>query len=502
MSDYFRKFVKTLIIISVASIFLPAAVVHAADQDMFSVYNLEVEGHILGFMTGEFNNDGLTDLVIIYSPHSDQYIRHLGLYLQKSPGNFRPRSDYLITLANSAVQIDAGDIDNDNMDEILIIDQDGVSVIKYSEASGLSQPSRLIEIETVYTTPFMRGIVTEPFIHDITERLGNELVVPALDGFAIYEFDGNGSPKQLKTLAAPLACHFPREEANPFTANESREIHLILPGLHIIDGNLDGKKDIYFLWENRVCCFFQDNNGSFADSPNFFHQSAVDYQTGFMQSRLTDLNGDRYPDLLALSTSGGLTGTETRVRLYLSDNKGLINSEYTDEINLSDSYSNLIVNDFNADDNSEIIVPSIEMGAFAATKILLTKKSDLHLLIYSIDEGHLRNEPKKRIKYEFKFNFADINPAGEVSIDWAGNYNSDMLLDAVFCDGNGQILFFWGNGTEYLSKSADLEIPMDHPSEVHPIHLNRGRNSDLIVEHNLGGRYDRISVLINKNNQP
>jgi hypothetical protein len=500
MSSYFRKLIRVLIILSAAFIFLPTTITHAADQDMFDVYNLEVEGYILGFITGEFNNDGLTDLVIIYSPHNDQYIRHLGLYLQKSPGNFRPRSDYLITLANSSVQIDAGDIDNDNMDEILVIDNNGVNAIDYSEASGLSQPIRLIETRTVYTTPYMRGIITEPFIYNITDRPGNELLVPALDGFAIYEFDGNGSPTLLKSLAAPLACHFPREEINPFTADESREIHLILPKLHIADGNLDGRSDIYFLWENRVCCFFQDNNGSFAATPSFTQQSAIDYQTGFIQSRLTDINGDRHPDLLVLSTSGGLTGTETRLRSYLSNNQGLINSEYTDEISLSDSYSNLIINDFNADNNSEIIIPSIEMGAFAATKMLLTKKSDMHLLIYSIDEGHLRNVPKKRIKYEFKFNFADLNPAEEVSIDWMGNYNSDALLDAVFCDGNGQIQFFWGHGTEYLSKTADLEILMDHPSDVHPIHLNRGRNSDLIVEHNLSGRYDRISVLINKNN--
>ena len=138
------------------------------------------------------------------------------------------------------------------------------------------------------------------------------------------------------------------------------------------------------------------------------------------------------------------------------------------------------------------------MGTFAATKIFLTKKTDMHLLIYTMNANHISNEPNKRLRYEFKFNFADMNPVSEVSFNWLGNYNSDRLLDAVFCDGNGRVLFYWGHQTEYLSKSPDLEIPLDHPSQVFPVNLNDDNFSDLIIEHNLGGRYDRLSLLINK----
>ncbi|HHI02266.1 MAG TPA: hypothetical protein ENL22_01940, partial [candidate division Zixibacteria bacterium] len=48
----------------------------AADQDMFEIYSLEVEGHICEFVTGEFNNDNLIDLIVIYSPHSNRYTRY------------------------------------------------------------------------------------------------------------------------------------------------------------------------------------------------------------------------------------------------------------------------------------------------------------------------------------------------------------------------------------------------------------------------------------------
>jgi len=469
----------------------------AADQDMFEIYSLEVEGHICEFVTGEFNNDNLIDLIVIYSPHSNRYTRYLGLYLQKETAGFRPRADYLITLPNSTAHLDVGDIDGDNIDEIILIDFEGISVIKYSEASGLSDPKRLVTISTLYSTPYVQGIFIEPFIYELTDRPGNELIVPTPGGYSIFNYADN-SLKRTGQLTAPLAENMAAVNTKDFSSEKSLELQLAIPELRIIDGNLDGLSDIYFLWNNRVCCFYQDNENGFGQMPDFVRFNISDDHTGYTKSYLTDCNNDKRPDLITISTSGGISSTETKLRLYPADQRGVIADNFTDEINLSDSYSNLMVSDYNSDNIPEIVIPAVEMGTFAATKMLLTKKTDMHLLIYNMKADHINNKPDKRLMYEFRFNFTDINPVSEVSFDWLGNYNSDRFLDAVFCDGNERLLFFWGHQTEYLSKNPDLEIPLDHPSRAHPVDLNDDNYSDLIIEHNLSGRYDRLSLLINK----
>ncbi len=469
----------------------------AADQDIFDIYNLEVEGHICGFVTGEFNNDNLTDLVVIYSHHTNRYTRYLGLYLQKETAGFRPRADYLITLPNSAAHLDVGDIDGDNIDDIVFIDFEGISIIKYSEISGLSDPIRLTTIGTLYSTPYVQGILVEPFIYELTDQPGNELIVPTSGGYSIFNYSNN-SLERTGRLTAPLANHMATANAKDLSSEKSLKLQLVIPELKIIDGNLDGLLDIYFLWDNRVCCFYQNNENGFNQTPDYIRFNISDDHAGYTKSYLTDCNNDRRPDLITISTSGGISSTETKLQLHLADQQGVIPDNFTDEINLSDSYSNLLVNDYNSDNIPEIVIPAVEMGTFAATKIFLTKKTDMHLLIYTMNVNHISNEPDKRLRYEFKFNFADMNPVSEVSFNWLGDYNSDRLLDAVFCDGNGRVLFYWGHETEYLSKNPDLEIPLDHPSQVIPVNLNDDNFSDLIIEHNLGGRYDRLSLLINK----
>ena len=144
-------------------------------------------------------------------------------------------------------------------------------------------------------------------------------------------------------------------------------------------------------------------------------------------------------------------------------------------------------------------VPAIELGALAATKMFLMKNSDIHLLVYSFESGIPDDEPSRRMKYGFRFNFDDPQPASEVAVDWSADYTGDGLYDLVFSDGRGKLQFFWGNSSEYLSKKSDLEITLDHPSLIRPVRLG-GRFSDIIIEHNLSGRTDRLTVLKNKGN--
>ena len=492
-----QKVFGLILLALVGFIVLTATSVFAADQDLFEIYGLEVEGHIDGFITGDFNNDNLTDLVVIYSAHTNRYTRYLGLYLQKPTAGFRPRADYLITLPNSVAHIDVGDIDGDNIVDIALIDSEGISIIKYSENSGLSEPKRLVSVSTIYSTSYIQGIFVEPFIYQLTNRPGNELIVPTSGGYSIFNYVNNAL-KRTELLTAPLAGHMAAVNAKDFSSKKSMELQLVIPRIKIIDGNLDGLLDIYFLWDNRVCCFFQNNENSFGQTPDFINFNISDDHSGYTKSHLVDCNNDNFPDLITISTAGGISNTETKLRLYLADQLGMIPENFTDEISLSDSYSNLLINDYNSDNLPEIVIPAVEMGTFAATKIFLTKKTDMHLLIYNMNADHISNEPDKRLRYEFRFDFADINPVGEVCFNWFGNYNSDRLLDAVFCDGGGRLLFFWGHPTEYLSKSPDLEIQLDHPSQAHPVNLNNDNFGDLIVEHNLRGRYDRLSLLINK----
>jgi hypothetical protein len=482
-------------------VLLQAITASAADQDIFDIYTLEVEGEIYGYVTGDFDGDNLNDIALIYLPLRELYTRYLGLYLNKGANGFRSRADHLIPLDGSIAQIDAGDIDADGTDEILVIDGDGVDVFRFQAGSGLVGPTTLIEERTIYTIPRFHGILSQPFILDIVARPGPEIIVPVPDGFAVYARMGSGRYSLLSRLDAPLFGMHDGKSFKDMSRHIPARISFTMPAVSAVDGNGDGATDLYFLWDQRIYCFFQNDSGGFAREPDidlvFFGNIPSDY----MESYLLDCNGDGRMDVAVSCTSGGLTSTETRLRLFLADGTGHLADTQTTEIRLSDSHCNLLVNDYNYDGHPELVVSALEMGVIAASKMFLLKKADMHLLIYPVLDQVPENQPSKRLDYEFRFNFDDPNPTGEVSINWEQDYNDDSLLDAVLSDGAGRLLFFWGEPDDYLSKKPDLEVRLDHPSSVTPVRLNNGPHSDLIVEHSLEGRLDRLTVLMNRLNR-
>jgi len=469
----------------------------SADQDVFDIYPLEVQGVIYDFINGDFDGDGLGDIGVIYAAEGDYYTRYIGLHLQDQNTGFRRNADYLTTLPTTAAQINAADIDDDAVDEILIIDSEGVSVLRFSINAGLSKPVRVVRQKTVFSFPLNHGIIVMPFLFDINDSPGPEMIIPGQQGYLILEQGDRGNYQLLNQLEISAAAQNHDKYFNEFARLPYIDLDLSFPGIHVADGNLDGRNDIYLIWDRKLAGFFQDQSGNFAQKPDFEIDFYPAHVRGYLQSRLVDFNGDNRPDVAVSNTSGGMTNTNTIIRFYLAGTDGKINPLYKKEINLSDSYCNLILGDVNGDRRTDLVVPAIEVGAMAATKVFLTKKTDLHMLVYQFTGGIPENEPNHRLRYEFRFNFNDPMPTAEVAVDWSTDYNGDNIPDMVFCSGNDEIKFYWGETAEYLPRRPNVEIGLDHPMQIHPVNLNKGNFNDVVIRHNLGGTIDKITVLKN-----
>jgi len=472
----------------------------AADQDLFEIYSLEIEGKIYGYLSGEFDDDDLTDIAVIYSPTDDFNTRYIALYIQDKTTGFNRRADYLIELPSMAAQVNAIDINDDGRTEILFIDSDGVRYFSFKPQSGFSGPTRLIRHETVFSFPLFYGIITNPFIFELNNSPGWEIILPAPRGYAIFEKGEDGSYRILNQLSVSITCRNHGKNMGDFAVRKTADMTVSFASIHVLDGSRDGLADIYFLWERKLCCFFQDSTGNFSQAPDISLTFFPSYSHGYFRSQLIDYNNDQIPDIAVSCTFGGISNSETKIRFHVADANGRVSAAYSKELSLSDTHCNMLVNDYDGDNIPELVIPAIELGSMAATKILLMKKADLNILIYPFKSGMPTMEPDKRRNYEFRCNLDDERPTGEVAIDWSADYNGDRYNDLVFSSGKGELKFYWGEQKEYLSKKADLEIPLDHPLEIHPIRLNQGRLSDIIVKHNLDGRIDRLTVLKNKNN--
>ena len=204
MFPFYKKIAR--IAIGITLLLLATGISQAADQDIFLIYALEVEGDIFGYVTGDVDGDRLTDVVIVYSPSDDRLTRYAGLFVQNVTSGFNLRPDYLIRLSQTTVQIDAGDINDDGKAEILLVDADGVSVMRYNPGVGPSQPVRLIRRKTIYGLPFFHGILDEPLLFQVNSSPGPEIIIPTPKGYAVFEKGDEGDYEILNQLEAPIYC--------------------------------------------------------------------------------------------------------------------------------------------------------------------------------------------------------------------------------------------------------------------------------------------------------
>ncbi len=468
---------------------------------MFDVYTLEIQGNIYNYISGDFTGDKLEDIALVYAPDEEPNNRYLGLFIQRREGGFGVRADKTVLLPPSAAQIDAGNIDNDQSDEIVVMDSEGVLVFHLPDDGSEADFVRLIRENTIYSVPLFQGIIAEPFLINMANFTGPAIVVPTPKGYIIYRRGVDSDYRPISHLTTPLSCRSIGRETRELTGPMHTGFSACLGSVQVSDGNRDGRPDLYFLWDSRLCCYYQNEIGGFSEKPDIdveFYPAGTD---GNIRSRLADVNGDSSLDVVASCTSGGITKAETKVRVYLSGVGGKIDSKCKKEISLSDSYGDLIVKDFNNDGRGEMVVPAVELGAIAAAKMLLMKKADLHLLIYPLIDGLPDNEPLIRPTFEFQLNFDNPDPTQEVTVNWSADYNGDGLADMVTSDGRGNLQFYWGKKEEFLSKKPDLKMALDHPAEIHPLHLNGGLFADLIIEHAGGGRSNRLTILRNRSNK-
>jgi len=473
---------------------------YSADQDMIDVYKPEIEGSIYDFISGDFNGDKLKDLAIIYSSVSDSDSGHAAIFIQSGESGFSRRADLIFDLPPSAAQIDAGDINGDGSDEIVIVDSRGILAYHYGKVAEQRALARIIEENTIYSTPIFRGIVVSPILAKLSNAQLPDIICPNHQGYSIWRIGSDRNFHLLSNLAAPLISRSSGKGLRDLTGSKLTEFSFSSGTFYPMDGNHDGRTDLYFIIDNDFCCYYQNGNGGFSSAPDFRFDFCAEQPDVFVQSRLLDLNNDGSPDLIASCTSGGITRAESRVRFYLSGSDGRVSAIPQKEIKLSDSYCGLLINDYNSDGQLEMIVPAVELGAIAATKMLLMKKADLHLLVYPISNGFPENEPFIRPSFEFQFNFDNPDPTREVYVDWSADFNGDKLIDMVMCDGSGYLQFFMGRSKDFLPRKPDLKIALDHPLAIRPLNLKGSSKSDLVIEHVNNGGLNHLTVLRNKSN--
>ncbi|MEE9442523.1 MAG: VCBS repeat-containing protein [candidate division Zixibacteria bacterium] len=463
----------------------------AADDDFFNQQEIDVNGTILGSREGDFNGDGRTDLAFFINEDFGQ--RSILVFIQRESGRFPPGPSQKILLSASVNMAQCADLNTDGKTEIHIIDSEGMWVFEYDSNGFRDQPRHTAQVATVFIGGIKNRILSHEFIYSLPDK--NIALMPVMDGYEVWTYSGN---KFSRSSRLDFSHDIQAAESSIKLFVSSPVVYsFTFPKIYSGDSNGDSRYDIYLLWPDRLQIFTQGSNGEFDNQVSTQYRFRELTHDNICQAAMADVNNDGYLDLISCQSKGGLSEAETEVSLYDASLLRSGNVNPTQSISLTDICGNLIIDNFDNRIGLELVIPAIELGIMSTVKKMISNKTDLHLLIYPIDNlGRLPDDPEVRRKITCRLDFDRANPVGGFRLDWSADFTGDGLPDLITADGGSQLLFYSGSTEEYLEGRAFLVIDITDPDILKPVRLNNDNRADLMIIHYPNGGINRVTLFI------
>jgi len=485
-------FMWTLIVLMTVSCL---SVVRAADDDIFIQQQIDVRGIILGTREADFNGDSLIDLAVFAADASGNRI--LSTYIQREAGRFPPGPSQTFMLSPSANVVQCLDLDGDDAAEVYVMDRDGLWRYRFEDGHFKEEPVHVIAAPTIFGGGIENGLLPEKCFRTVSGRPA--VFLPDYTGFAVWTY-ADGKFSKLVELPASQRCAVesrPVKLFGDYSPSQASQYIVSIPDVVVHDGNGDGRDDIYLIWPDRLIMYMQNDKGEFgADRKTEFHFQNVE-DGSMLQSQLMDYDRDGRLDLICSRSDGGISGAHTEITFFNAADILLGRRVEGHRITLTDACGNLIVGDFNNDGTPELAVPAVELGILSTVQKMITKKTDVHVLIYPIDNaGQPSKEPTVRREISCRLDFEQADPTADIRLDWSGDYDGDGLADLVVADGGGQLMFYRGLAREYIESKASLVLDMQSPNSIRPAQLNNDGRDDLVIIHKPAQGMTRLTLLV------
>lgn len=216
--------------------------------------------------------------------------------------------------------------------------------------------------------------------------------------------------------------------------------------------DLDGDGDLDIVVSNdepdRKLVYTNDGKGHFTESATF---GSPGWSTRYVT--LADLNGDRFPDIVAANRGGGAPNAVPSFAC-LNDRKGHFPS--CDPLPGTESATSIVAADFDGDGAVDLFVPNRDGGQ--------------SILLWNDGKAHFPKSTK-------------VGPAVTNSrIAAAGDFNGDGKLDLVYIEERKKAAYIVLNrGAREFGEPAQLPGPARVPYALAVADLNRDKQPDIVV---------------------
>lgn len=476
-----RKFT----ILAAAILLLPLA---ALAEGRFKGFEFTVEGTVSDMIAEDLNNDGLDDIVILHiNKNTRPTKRLLTVFFQDKDAGFSSSKKVEWKAPPMVAAVDVGDVSSDPGNELVFITENGISYATVSESS-VSGLKELFDTQTVIATAYLQKVPYYNFVRDFTGDGRDDVLISGFTSARVARGEANYNfvMNEIDLKPAMEVDSWDRQlQTSEKDDNPRFRVSYFVPQVYTADFNADGKPDLVASLSEQVMIFEQGPEG-------FSRRVSKDYLIKLLPKAkiargqddptlvFEDIDGDGKMDILASQVTGTIGKLKSRTVLFLgktgSAERGKPDIEFKTDAECFGAY----VRDVNNDGRLDVILPTFEIGALNAGKVLLTGDIAVKWAYFlQKDNGSFDDEPDRHITTNLKFSLTKFKLESGIPNVFA-DFNGDELPDQALGEDDTTMVITLrdaeGNAIDPVEK---IEAPVSVLNRA--VDLNHDNLYDLVM---------------------
>lgn len=207
-------------------------------------------------------------------------------------------------------------------------------------------------------------------------------------------------------------------------------------------------------------------------------------------SRMDDLNGDGFPDLVVTQTRG-TAKLEAQTQVYLATAPYTYPDNPTATFVAKGSLVSPAIKDMNGDGNKDIVIINIPFGLKNIINFFTRGKVSADVDVYLCEAGGFSQTPA------FKTSLTMEAPEGREQTAYAmGDFNGDKHMDIAFSRAANELAVYYGDGKTLIGSSPSLVVDVPSFGQAKPAALRSEERLDLVIFHPGGENKNRVEVIL------
>lgn len=406
------------------------------------------------------------------------------------------------TLARNWITFDIGKRENGEQEHLYFLNRKTIQrfVPEQTENSFV----HVQDIESTYQLDDVDFIHRTEFVRDLNHDSIDDFI---LTGFTTLNVWLSKPDASLQANYLPVSSL-----ASVYSGEEAGHVRYRQPNFEMVDTDQDGLDDIVHINDGHLRIFKTSADGSFELGPTVdthdelsaFEWWLEDEEDGQQKSRsnlshkrvigLTDINGDKVPDLLVMHTSASnILSQNDNLEFYWGqfvEGKLRYKPEPSTTITYAETINNISVRDIDDDGREEVLISSLKLGVRKIVAALFSGHVGQDIYIFSLDKDNgFGDSPIVKEKVNLSFSLTE-GTAGDPLYELA-DFNGDGIKDLIVSDGDDALNVLTGTNNGQLDMANrgvkyDFALPVNS-SGVSTDDLNLDGKDDLIFHY---GRLD------------